>query len=118
MAGIFVFLLVLVLFVIISALSFGLYILNKLLGGFSAVRGLFSQLFGSAEGRANAGPQSRGGAASQGMGDAQGASRAKGAKGDADADPFSGDCNNDVSHTNKKVFSPNEGEYVDYEEVK
>lgn len=115
MAGIFVFLLVLVLFVIISALSFGLYILNKLLGGFSAVRGLFSQLFGSAEGRANAGSQSRGCATSQGMGDAQGASRVKG---DADADPFSGDCNNDVSHTNKKVFSPNEGEYVDYEEVK
>lgn len=115
MAGILIFLLVLVLLVIMSALSFGLYILNNLFGGFSAVRGLFSQLFGSSGGKENAGSQRGNGASSQRRGNASGASYAKGG---ADADPFSGECNNDVSHTNKKVFSPNEGEYVDYEEVK
>lgn len=91
--------------VIILAISFGMYVLNKLLGGFSAVRALFSQLFGTTKRTAYS---------QYGKAAGNGPSAGK----EADADPFSGECNNDVSHTNEKIFSPGEGEYVDFEEIK
>lgn len=106
MAGIFLFIFILVLAVLLSLISVGLYVLSKLFGGFSSMRAVLSQLFGLRN-------------------SAAGRSRQKGrtyAKAQNDYGPTDsgqhGDVDNDVAHTNKKIFSQNEGEYVDFEEVK
>lgn len=112
MAGIFIFLLVLVLGVIISVLSFGVYVLNRLLGGFSATRRFISRLFGW-DRVANEGWRPTGSRQTAQSRDSEGSARR-----DDRCEEADGDTNNDVSHTNEKIFSPNEGEYVDFEEIR
>ena len=108
MAGIFFFIFILVLAVLLSLISAGLYVLSKLFGGFSSMRAVLSQLFGLRNSAAGRSRQKR-------------RTYAKAPNDDGPTDSGQqgeGDVDNDVAHTNKKIFSQNEGEYVDFEEVK
>lgn len=108
MAGIFLFFFILILALILSLISAGLYVLSKLFGGFSSMRTVLSQLFGLRNSAAGQSRQKR-------------RTYAKAPNDDGPTDSGQqgeGDVNNDVAHTNKKIFSQNEGEYVDFEEVK
>lgn len=108
MAGIFLFFFILVLALLLSLISAGLYVLSKLFGGFSSMRTVLSQLFGLRNSAAGWSRQKR-------------RTYAKAPNDDGPTDSGQqgeGDVDNDVAHTNKKIFSQNEGEYVDFEEVK
>ena len=108
MAGIFLFFFILVLALLLSLISAGLYVLSKLFGGFSSMRTVLSQLLGLRNSAAGRSRQKR-------------RTYAKAPNDDGPTDSGQqgeGDVDNDVAHTNKKIFSQNEGEYVDFEEVK
>ncbi len=105
MTSILLFFFFLVLFVIVGAVFVGVYLLSKLMGGFSNLKHLFYQLTGwgckdnarrtSAKKSASSRRSSRTSSTSQSTSSAQ-----------------------DSNSSSGKVFGQNEGTYVDFEEVK